>query len=64
VITRLGTLSDINPSVVEGIFSEDLAYLQTLYRRINENGTTLMSTTCPECGHKFEVDTVLGLGES
>lgn len=64
VITKLGSLSEVNPSIVEGIFSEDLAYLQNLYRRINENGSTSVATACPECGHKFEVDTVLGLGES
>ncbi|HUZ78738.1 MAG TPA: phage tail assembly protein [Chloroflexota bacterium] len=63
VITKLGALAEINPSVVEGIFSEDLVYLQTLYRRINENGSTLMATSCPECGHNFEVDTVASLGE-
>lgn len=62
VITKLGTVTDINPSIVEGIFSADLAYLQTLYRRINENASTDVSATCPECGHKFEVDTVAGMG--
>lgn len=62
VITKLGTVSDINPSIVEGIFSSDLAYLQTLYRRINENASTEVTATCPECGHKFEVDTVAGMG--
>ncbi|SRR5579883_2887848 len=62
VITKLGTLTDINPSIVEGIFSSDLAYLQTLYRRINENASTDVTATCPECGHKFEVDTVAGMG--
>ncbi|MGH2458739.1 MAG: phage tail assembly protein [Chloroflexota bacterium] len=62
VITKLGTVSDINPSIVEGIFSADLAYLQTLYRRINENASTDVSATCPECGHKFEVDTVAAMG--
>ncbi|HVC33095.1 MAG TPA: phage tail assembly protein [Chloroflexota bacterium] len=66
VITKLGSLSDsaINPSVIEGIFSADLAYLQALYRRINENASTDLAATCPECGHKFEVDMVAGMGES
>jgi len=64
VISKLGSLPEVNPSVVEGIFSEDLVYLQTLYRRINENGSTIVSTKCPECGHDFDVDTVVGLGES
>ncbi len=64
VITKLGSLSDINPGIIEGIFSSDLAYLQALYRRINENASTEITVTCPECGHKFEVDTVAGMGES
>jgi|SRR2546428_533710 len=38
VITRLGDLSEINPKVIEGLFAGDLAFLQDLYRRINENG--------------------------
>src|SRR5436305_14908561 len=54
VITKLGTLSDVNPGVVEGLFSADMAYLQALYRRINENGTTAISVSCPECGHELE----------
>lgn len=61
VITKLGTLSDVNPGVVEGMFSADLAYLQALYRRINENASTAITATCPECGHEFEVET-LGVG--
>jgi hypothetical protein len=56
VITKLGMLPEVTPSVVEGIFSADLAYLQALYRRINENGTAEVTTTCPECGHEFAVD--------
>lgn len=64
VITKLGSLSDVTPAVVENIFSTDLAYLQTLYRRINENASTAVNTTCPECGHHFEVDMVAGMGES
>lgn len=56
VITKLGTLKEINPSIVEGLFSVDLAYLQEFYRRINETGTTAQETACPECGHKFSVE--------
>jgi hypothetical protein len=56
VITRLGELREISPRVVEGLFSADLAYLQDFYRRINENGHTLMAVSCPECSHGFEVD--------
>jgi hypothetical protein len=56
VITKLGTLSAINTGVVENLFAADLAYLQALYRRINEEGTTLIPVECPECQTKFEVD--------
>ena len=56
VITRLGTLTELNPGVIENIFSADLAYLQSFYRQINENGTTTFPTACPACGHKFEAD--------
>lgn len=36
VITRLGALTEISPMVVEEFFAQDLSYLQTFYRRINE----------------------------
>jgi len=62
VITKLGSLSDVSTKVVEEFFSADLAYLQDFYRRINENGTSAVSTTCPECNHVFEVE-LASLGE-
>lgn len=54
VITRLGTLSHINPRVIENLFSADFAYLQDFYRQINEHGHTAMEIVCPECQHRFE----------
>lgn len=56
VITRLGTLAQINPKVVEGLFAADLAYLQDLYRRINEYGSDRVRTQCPHCEKVFEVE--------
>lgn len=56
VVTRLGTLPEINTGVIENLFAADLAYLQALYRRINEEGTSLIQLACPECQAKFEVD--------
>ena len=35
VITRLGALTEVTPLVVEEFFSQDLNYLQVLYRQIN-----------------------------
>jgi hypothetical protein len=56
VITRLGDLRDVNPGVIENLFTADLAYLQDFYRRINEEGSSTFSVTCPECNAEFEVD--------
>jgi hypothetical protein len=56
VITRLGSLSDVNPHVIEGLFTADLAYLQEFYQRVNGEGTTGLPAECPECGARFEVD--------
>ena len=56
VITKLGELPDVNTRVIEGLFSADLAFLQDFYRRINENGHTMMPVVCPECSHPFDVD--------
>jgi hypothetical protein len=62
VITRLGDLTHINPKVIEGLFSADLAYLQDFYRRINENGHNRLAISCPHCEKAFEVE-INGLGE-
>jgi hypothetical protein len=56
VITRLGTVREINTGVIERLFSADLAYLQDFYRRINENGHNRVPATCPNCGTSFEVE--------
>lgn len=62
VITRLGTIEQINPKVIEGLFAADLAFLQDFYRRINEDGTSNLKTVCPKCGQEHEVEAV-SLGE-
>lgn len=56
VITSLGTLTSINPGVVEEMFAADLAMLQDLYRRINAEGHTRAAVCCPACEHEFAVD--------
>jgi hypothetical protein len=58
VIVRLGTMQQINPKVIENLFSADLVYLQDLYQRINQNGHSRFSVICPHCQGQFEVETV------
>ncbi|MFJ3902870.1 hypothetical protein [Streptomyces sp. NPDC090025] len=57
VVTRLGTVPDVNPKVIEGLFSEDLAHLQRLYNRINGLAESEVLVRCPGCGaeHLAEV---------
>jgi hypothetical protein len=65
VITSLGSLGTISPTVVENMFASDVAFLQDLYRRINAEGHTRVAVACPSCQHHFEVDISGGrLGES
>jgi len=56
VISRLGTVELITPKTIEGLFAGDLAYLQDLYRRINESGANRVRTRCPHCEQPFEVE--------
>jgi len=56
VVVRLGTLPMVSTNVIESLYVADLAYLQALYRRINEEGKTSLPVTCPNCQTKHEVD--------
>lgn len=56
VVTRLGTIDQVTPHEIESLFTSDLAYLQRLYRQINERGTSVVTVQCPECSSDVEVD--------
>jgi hypothetical protein len=56
VITSLGTLPQVTPGEIEKLFTGDVAFLQRLYRQVNEQGTTLVPVTCPECSTPIDVD--------
>lgn len=62
VITRLGTLPNVTPTVIERMFAVDIAYLQDLYRQINDVEAQMVDAVCPHCGQEFEVEVPL-LGE-
>lgn len=65
VVSRIGGIEDVHGEVIENLFASDLAFLQDLYRRINQDGHTHARVTCPTCDSEFAVD-VAGsrLGES
>ncbi|MBD2865009.1 MULTISPECIES: phage tail assembly protein [Paenibacillus] len=56
VVTKLGDLRAIDTRVIERLFTADLAYLQNLYRTINEAEVPKVHCTCPKCEHEFDVD--------
>ena len=59
VVTKLGGLAEVNPGVIEGLFSEDLAYLQRLYNRINGLTRETVVSECDQCGHVQQVEVPL-----
>lgn len=63
VITQLGELTYVSTFEVEKFFTSDLAFLQRLYRQINERGTSIITVQCPECSTEVEVD-IASLGGS
>ncbi len=40
VITRLGSLPDVNTKVIEGLFASDMSYLQAMYEQLNGDHDT------------------------
>lgn len=55
-VARLGAAQSVDTLVIENLFASDLAFLQDLYRRINQDGHTEADVGCPACGHQFTVD--------
>jgi len=56
VITKLGSLPDVNPRIIENLYASDVSYLQTLYQKVNTNGNGKPNTVaCPNCKEEFEV---------
>ena len=56
VVTKLGDLPMVSPKTLSGLFAGDLAYLEDLYRRINDTGSDHLQVTCPNCEEQFEVE--------
>lgn len=55
VITQLGTLERVTPSVIERMFAADVAFLQDMYQQINELADRTLVVGCPHCGQEYEV---------
>ncbi|MCR5093439.1 MAG: phage tail assembly protein [Lachnospiraceae bacterium] len=55
VITELEGVEAVTATLVEKLFTADLAYLQDMYQRINDIEPPMMQVVCPDCGRQFEV---------
>lgn len=55
VINKLGSLADVHPGVIEGLYASDLSYLQSVYQELNGDGAHQASVVCPKCEHGFDV---------
>jgi hypothetical protein len=55
VITELEGVEGITATLIEKLFTADLAYLQDMYQRINDIEPPVMQVVCPDCGRQFEV---------
>lgn len=56
VVSKLGAVPEINPGIIEGLFSEDLSYLQDLYNRINGLVPQVITVQCPHCEREHRVE--------
>ena len=57
VVTMLGTLPEVTPEVIEGLFISDMEFLQDMYDTINKAENPRIQVTCPHCGETF-ADTI------
>ena len=55
VITELEGIEGITATLIERLFTADLAYLQDMYQRINDIEPPTLTAVCPDCGKSFEV---------
>jgi hypothetical protein len=60
VMVKLGSLPEVNPRIVEGLFVSDLSYLQEFYRQINDGGAAQVKAVCPRCEHTFSMELAPG----
>ena len=56
VVTRIGSVGEVNPKVVENLYATDLAYLQDLYNNLNQLTPPVSAVSCPRCEHEFDVE--------
>lgn len=55
VITELDGIDTVTASLIENLYTADLAYLQDMYQRINDIEPPMIRAVCPKCGEVFQI---------
>lgn len=55
VTTKIGSLDQITPKTIEGLFTQDLSFLQDFYNEINGRSDR-KQVACPACKHQFALE--------
>lgn len=55
VITEIEGIEMVTPTIIERLFTADLAFLQEMYQRINDVDEPVIKSVCPHCGEKIEI---------
>lgn len=55
VITEIEGVEAVTASMLENLFTADMAFLQDMYTKVNDIGELTIPATCPHCGKKLDV---------
>lgn len=55
VITEIEGIDVISVTLIEQLYTSDLAFLQDMYQKINDIEPPVMKAVCPKCGENFEI---------
>lgn len=55
VVTQLGNIAPVGPQIIAQLYASDFTYLQDLYLRLNSTDVITLNTTCPQCGHEYQL---------
>ena len=49
VITQLGNITAVTPTIIANLFASDLVYLEDLYLQLNSAAGVTLTAVCPTC---------------
>lgn len=55
VITEIEGMDMVTPTIIERLFTADLAFLQDMYQKINDVDVPEISVVCPNCGKTYKM---------